>query len=129
MTAQAGTDPETTKNDVPHNTDSVQALVRMVTKAMTTDNIEDMVHCFAADSDWVIMATGESFKEGTKLCWEYVHTGVVTERWPSTSARKLARSPRGCLHATSRRRTTSRSETSDSLSRRHRELDRGSRGS
>lgn len=28
--------------------------------------------------------------EGTKLCWEYVHTGVVTDKWPSTSAQKPA---------------------------------------
>jgi len=27
-------------------------------------------------------------EEGTKLCWEYVHTGIVTENWPSTSAQK-----------------------------------------
>ena len=29
-----------------------------------------------------------SNEEGTKLCWEYVHTGIVTENWPSTSAQK-----------------------------------------
>jgi hypothetical protein len=23
--------------------------------------------------------------EGTKLCWEYVHTGVVTDKWPASS--------------------------------------------
>ena len=28
--------------------------------------------------------------DGTKLCWEYVHTGIVTEKWPSTSAQKPA---------------------------------------
>jgi ketosteroid isomerase-like protein len=28
--------------------------------------------------------------EGTKLCWEYVHTGVVTDKWPSSSAQKPA---------------------------------------
>jgi len=103
--------------------DAVQALVRTVTKAMTTDNIDDMVNCFAADSEWVIMATGETFKgldqirelatrsvaarthtgglgikpfnvftnpEGTKLCWEYLHTGVIGEKWPSTSAQRPA---------------------------------------
>jgi ketosteroid isomerase-like protein len=123
MTAQTRTDPKTPMNDAPHDADSVQTLVQTVTKAMTTDNIADMVNCFAADSEWIIMATGESFKgldqirqlatrsvaarkhsdalgikpfnvftnpEGTKLCWEYVHTGVVTERWPSTSAQKPA---------------------------------------
>lgn len=29
-----------------------------------------------------------SNEEGTKLCWEYIHTGIVTENWPSTSAHK-----------------------------------------
>lgn len=29
-------------------------------------------------------------EEGTKLCWEYVHTGIVTENWPSTSSQKPA---------------------------------------
>jgi ketosteroid isomerase-like protein len=28
--------------------------------------------------------------EGTKLGWEYIHTGIVTEKWPSTSAQKPA---------------------------------------
>jgi ketosteroid isomerase-like protein len=28
--------------------------------------------------------------EGTKLVWEYVHKGVVTDKWPSTSAQKPA---------------------------------------
>jgi hypothetical protein len=23
--------------------------------------------------------------DGSKLCWEYVHTGVVTDKWPSSS--------------------------------------------
>jgi hypothetical protein len=26
--------------------------------------------------------------EGTKLCWEYIHTGIVTDKWPSTSSQK-----------------------------------------
>jgi ketosteroid isomerase-like protein len=29
-------------------------------------------------------------EEGTKLCWEYLHTGIVTENWPSTSYHKPA---------------------------------------
>jgi ketosteroid isomerase-like protein len=29
-------------------------------------------------------------EEGTKLCWEYVHTGIVTDKWPSTSSQKPA---------------------------------------
>jgi ketosteroid isomerase-like protein len=28
--------------------------------------------------------------EGTKLCWEYIHSGIVTEKWPSTSSQKPA---------------------------------------
>ncbi len=28
--------------------------------------------------------------EGTKLCWEYVHTGIVTDKWPSTSSQRPA---------------------------------------
>jgi ketosteroid isomerase-like protein len=27
-------------------------------------------------------------EEGTKLCWEYMHTGIVTDNWPSTSSHK-----------------------------------------
>lgn len=29
-------------------------------------------------------------EEGTQLVWEYAHTGIVTERWPSTSTIKPA---------------------------------------
>ena len=25
--------------------------------------------------------------EGTKLCWEYVHTGVITDKWPASKNR------------------------------------------
>jgi len=25
--------------------------------------------------------------EGTKLCWEYMHTAVVTDKWPSSTHR------------------------------------------
>jgi ketosteroid isomerase-like protein len=28
--------------------------------------------------------------EGSKLAWEYIHTGIVTEKWPSTSSHKPA---------------------------------------
>jgi hypothetical protein len=38
-----------------NNADAVKALVDVVTKAMTTDNIDDMVNCFAADSEWVTL--------------------------------------------------------------------------
>jgi ketosteroid isomerase-like protein len=98
--------------------DSGVDLAEVVTKAMTSDDIESMVNVFAPDGEWVIMATGETFCgydqirqlamrsvaardhtaglgikptnvftnfEGTKLCWEYVHTGVVTDKWPASS--------------------------------------------
>jgi ketosteroid isomerase-like protein len=98
--------------------DSGVDLAEVVTKAMTSDDIESMVNVFAPDGEWVIMATGETFGgydqirqlamrsvaardhtaglgikptnvftnfEGTKLCWEYVHTGVVTDKWPASS--------------------------------------------
>jgi ketosteroid isomerase-like protein len=94
------------------------ALSQAVTNAMTSDDVESMVNLFAADGQWLIMATGETFRghdqirelatrsvaarnhtaglgikptnvftnaEETKLCWEYVHTGVVTDKWPSSS--------------------------------------------
>ncbi|MFY9747619.1 MAG: nuclear transport factor 2 family protein [Acidobacteriaceae bacterium] len=93
-------------------------LAQIVTEAMTSDDVESMVNAFAPDGEWVIMATGETFRgydeirqlatrsvaardhteglgikptnvftnsEGTKLCWEYVHTGVVTDKWPASS--------------------------------------------
>jgi ketosteroid isomerase-like protein len=28
--------------------------------------------------------------EGTELCWEYVHQGIVTENWPSSSPNRPA---------------------------------------
>jgi ketosteroid isomerase-like protein len=94
-------------------------LAQAITDAMTSDDVETMVNLFAPDGEWVIMATGETFRgleqirqlatrsvdarkysgelgikptkvfanaEGTKLCWEYVHTGVITEEWPSSSS-------------------------------------------
>jgi uncharacterized protein (TIGR02246 family) len=96
-------------------------LSQAVTDAMTSDDIESMVNLFAPDGDWIVMATGETFRghdqiralatrsvaardhtgglgikptsvftnaEGTKLCWEYIHTGVVTDQWPSSSSHK-----------------------------------------
>jgi len=93
------------------------------TAAFTSDDIESFMELIAPDAEWVIKATGETFRgldqirqlatrsvaarkhtdglgikptnvftnsEGTKLCWEYVHTGVVTDKWPSSSAQKPA---------------------------------------
>lgn len=98
-------------------------LVKAMTDAMTSDDIESMVSLFAPEGEWIIMATGEAFRgqdqirqlatrsvaardhlsglgikptnvfvnrEGSKLCLEYVHTGVVTDKWPSTSSHKPA---------------------------------------
>ena len=86
-------------------------LVQAFTVAFTTDNVEDFYKLIAPEAEWVIMATGETFRgldqikdlavrsvaardhpvgmgikpfniftnaEGTRLCWEYVHTAVVT---------------------------------------------------
>jgi ketosteroid isomerase-like protein len=96
-------------------------LVKAFTEAMTHEGVEAVMNLWAPDGEWVIMATGESFKgldqirqlatrsvaarthgtgmgllpfnvftntEGTKLIWEYVHTGVVAEQWPSSSLHK-----------------------------------------
>jgi ketosteroid isomerase-like protein len=95
-------------------------LVPAFTAAFTSDDIEGFLKLIAPDCEWVIMATGETFRgldqieqlalrsvaardhpaglgitptniftnaEGTKLCWEYVHTGVVTDQWPSSTHR------------------------------------------
>jgi ketosteroid isomerase-like protein len=95
-------------------------LVRAMTDAMTSDDVESMVNLFAPDGEWVIVATGERFhgldeirqlairsvagrdhpagtgikptnvftnEEGTKLCWEYMHTCVVTDKWPASKNR------------------------------------------
>jgi len=103
----------------------VRQLVAEFTDAMTTDDVETVVHLFNDDPtvEWVMMATGESFQgrdairqlaqrskaarshtdelgikptcvftnaEGTQLCWEYVHDGIVTDNWPSSSAHRPA---------------------------------------
>ncbi len=97
--------------------------VQAFTAAFTSDDIKSFMNLIAPDGEWVIMATGETFRGldqirqlatrsvaarnhtdglgirptnvfsnagGTKLCWEYVHTGVVTDKWPSSSAQKPA---------------------------------------
>jgi|ERR1700733_11841461 len=96
-------------------------LVKAFTAAFTSDDIESWRNLLAPDGEWMIMATGETFRgldqmvqlatrsvaarkhsgglgikptsvftseDGTKLCWEYVHTGVVTDNWPSTSSHR-----------------------------------------
>ena len=106
--------------DAQHDTES---FAQKFTAAFTSDDIESFLGLIAPDAEWVIKATGETFRgvdqirqlatrsvaarqhrdglgikptnvftnsEGTKLCWEYVHTGVVTDKWPSSSAQKPA---------------------------------------
>jgi ketosteroid isomerase-like protein len=96
-------------------------LITAFTAAFTSDDIAAWRKLLAPDGEWIIMATGETFRgveqmtqlaersvaarkhtgglgikpfnvfvnaEGTKLCWEYVHTGIVTEKWPATSAQR-----------------------------------------
>ena len=98
-------------------------LVQAFTAAFTSDDIEGWRNLLAPDGEWMLMATGETFRgldqmvrlatrsvaarkhsdelgikptsvftnaDGTKLCWEYIHTGIVTEKWPSTSSHKPA---------------------------------------
>jgi ketosteroid isomerase-like protein len=96
------------------------ALVQAFTSAFTSDDVESFYKLIARDGEWVIMATGETFRgieqikqlatrsvaarthggglgikptniftnaEGTKLCWEYMHTAIVTDKWPSSAHR------------------------------------------
>lgn len=98
-------------------------LVQEFTHAMTHEDVEGILNLWAPDGEWVIMATGESFRgldqirqlatrsvaarthaagegllpfnvfgdsQGTRFCWEYAHKGVVTDKWPSSSAVKPA---------------------------------------
>jgi ketosteroid isomerase-like protein len=95
-------------------------LVKAFTAAFTSDDVESFYKLIDPDGEWVIMATGETFRgldqikqltmrsvaarthsgglgikptniftdaEGTKLCWEYMHTAVVTDKWPSSTHR------------------------------------------
>jgi ketosteroid isomerase-like protein len=101
---------------------NIADLVRAVTDAMTSDNIEKVIPLFADDAGWTIMATGESFRghdrirmlaeravasrahtdelgihprnvftnaEGTRMCWEYLHTGIAKrEGWTQDRPRE-----------------------------------------
>ncbi len=95
-------------------------VVKEFTRCMTTDDIDGVVKLFTEDSEWVIMATAETFRgrdkirelaersvaarnhtgergihpfdvftnaDGTRLCWEYVHTAIVTKDWPASKDR------------------------------------------
>lgn len=98
-------------------------LVKAFTEAMTHEGVEEMMKFWSPDGEWVVMATGETFKgldkirelatrsvaarthgsgegllpfnvfmnvEGTRLIWEYVHKGVVTEQWPASTRKPAA---------------------------------------
>ncbi len=99
-----------------------EVVVQEFTRCMTTDDIEGAVNLFTEESEWVIMATGETFRgkdqirnlasrsvaarnhpgvrgirpfniftnaEGTKLCWEYIHTAIVTKDWPASKGKPV----------------------------------------
>jgi len=96
---------------------------RAFTRAMVQEDIEGVLGLIAAEGEWIIMATGETFRgtdeiremairsvaardhqdgtgieptnvftdaEGTKICWEYVRTGVVAELWPASPHKPAA---------------------------------------
>jgi len=119
MDTNSGATAESAKTD-RHGVDTI---LKLFTNAFTTDDIETYMTFFVPESEWKIMATGETFRgldqirqlaarsvaarkhsgglgikpfnvftnaEGTKLVWEYVHTGVVTEDWPASSAHRPA---------------------------------------
>jgi steroid delta-isomerase-like uncharacterized protein len=115
---QIGIDPQLfAPNTEPSITDDV---VQEFTRCMGTDDIDGIMKLFTEDSEWILMATGETFhgidqirelatrsvnarnhtgergihpfdvftnNEGTRLCWEYVHTAIVTEDWPASKGR------------------------------------------
>jgi ketosteroid isomerase-like protein len=95
-------------------------IVQAFTAAFTSDDVESFYKLIDPDGEWVIVATGETFRgldeikqlttrsvaarthggglgikptniftnaDETKLCWEYVHTAVVTDKWPSSTDR------------------------------------------
>ena len=101
-------------NSKQTNTNLIQAF----TEAMTHEDIEGIMKLWAPDGEWLIMATGETFKgldqirqlatrsvaarnhpagegllpfnvftnpDATRLCWEYVHKAVVTDKWPASA--------------------------------------------
>src|ERR1700722_8707724 len=92
--------------------------VKAFTYSMTHEDIDGILKLWNPNGEWLIMATGESFKgldkikelamrsvaarehgkdegllpynvftnaEGTRLIWEYVHKGEVTEKWPAST--------------------------------------------
>ncbi len=97
---------------------STDEFVKAFTDAMTHEGVEALMKLWEQDGEWVIMATGETFKgldqirqlanrsvaarthgsgegllpfnvftnaDGTRLCWEYVHRAVATDRWTAST--------------------------------------------
>ncbi len=100
--------------------DLEDGIVREFTRCMGVDDIDGIMKLFTEKSQWIIMATGETFKgidqirelasrsvaarlhtnergihpfdvftniDGTRMCWEYVHTAIVTDDWPASKGR------------------------------------------
>jgi ketosteroid isomerase-like protein len=114
-------DMETVKRQLgAENGQQGAEFVKAFTAAFTSDDIESFYKLIDPDCEWVIVATGETFRgldqikqltvrsvaarthdrglgikptniftnaEGTSLCWEYMHTAVVTDKWPSSTHR------------------------------------------
>lgn len=106
--------------DIVKYNDLEEGIVREFTRCMGIDDINGIIELFNEKSEWILMATGETFKgidqirelatrsvaardhtnergihpfdvftnaEGTRMCWEYVHTAIVTEDWPASKDR------------------------------------------
>ncbi|HWW22058.1 MAG TPA: nuclear transport factor 2 family protein [Steroidobacteraceae bacterium] len=122
MNAQSGIDP-TVFSPKPTPCANPADLVEAFTAAFTSDDVESFYRLISAQAEWVIMATGETFRgldqikqltrrpmaarthrggpgikpttvfssaDGSMLCWEYVHTGIVIDKWPASSLQRPA---------------------------------------
>ena len=96
-------------------TKNSEGIVQSIRDAMASGDIELMVNLFADDGQWILIPTNETYAghdkirgilagsmkmdfhfidsfsnaEGTKLCIEYLHNMVVTDKWaPSLSFQK-----------------------------------------
>jgi ketosteroid isomerase-like protein len=122
MNAQSEIDPAMFPPE-PVECNSSTDLVRAFTAAFSSDDVESLNRLISPEAEWVIMATGETFRgldqirqltersvaarthrggpgirptnvfssaDGSKLCWEYVHTGIVIDKWPAASLQRPA---------------------------------------
>jgi hypothetical protein len=118
MSASSSVIPNSSPSDLPKSSEPPVDFAASFTQFMTHEGIDDLMKLWAPEGEWVIMATGETFRgldqirelatrsvaarehgtgegllpfnvfmdaEGTRLCWEYVHKGTVTEKWPASS--------------------------------------------